>query len=53
MHPPAAKSGGGATETIYSNAAKHNLCASPQDYRYSSFGNYYLNDHSLIEVDID
>jgi len=38
---------------IHNNPAKHNLCESPGEYKYSSFGNYYLNDHSLIEIDID
>jgi putative transposase len=38
---------------IHNNPAKHNLCESPGEYKYSSFGNYYLNDPSLIEIDIE
>ena len=38
---------------IHNNPAKHNLCESPGEYKYSSFGNYYLNDHSLMEIDIE
>jgi putative transposase len=38
---------------IHNNPGKHNLCESLEEYRYSSFRNYYLNDHSLIEIDMD
>jgi putative transposase len=38
---------------IHYNPLKHNLCKFLEEYRYSSFRNYYLNDHSLIEIDIE
>ena len=36
---------------IHMNPVKRGLVESPEDYPYSSFRNYYLNDHSVIEID--
>ncbi len=36
---------------IHMNPVKRGLVKNPEDYPYSSFRNYYLNDHSVIEVD--
>ena len=38
---------------IHLNPVRAELCASPEDYPYSSYRNYYLGDNSLIEIDND
>jgi REP element-mobilizing transposase RayT len=35
---------------IHENPVKAGLCKSPEQYRYSSAMNYYLGDHSILEV---
>ena len=37
---------------IHNNPVRAGLVKEPQDYLYSSFRNYYLNDHSIFRVDI-
>jgi REP element-mobilizing transposase RayT len=37
---------------IHKNPLRAGLVKEPQDYLYSSFRNYYLNDHSIFRVDI-
>ena len=37
---------------IHNNPLRAGLVKEPQDYLYSSFRNYYLNDHSIFRVDI-
>lgn len=37
---------------LHSNPLRANLVKTPDDYKYSSFRNYYLNNHSIIKVDI-
>jgi REP element-mobilizing transposase RayT len=37
---------------IHINPVRANLVKDPSDYKYSSFRNYYLNDHSIIKIDI-
>jgi REP element-mobilizing transposase RayT len=36
---------------IHNNPLRAGLVKEPQDYLYSSFRNYYLNDHSIFRVD--
>jgi len=36
---------------IHNNPVRAGLIKEPQDYLYSSFRNYYLNDHSIFRVD--
>ena len=36
---------------IHNNPVRAGLAKEPQDYLYSSFRNYYLNDHSIFRVD--
>ena len=36
---------------IHNNPLRARLVKDPQDYLYSSFRNYYLNDHSIFRVD--
>jgi putative transposase len=36
---------------IHMNPVKRGLVKNPEDYPYSSFRNYYLNDHSIIKID--
>jgi len=36
---------------IHNNPLRAGLVKDPQDYLYSSFRNYYLNDHSIFRVD--
>jgi putative transposase len=36
---------------IHLNPVRSGLCASAEDYPYSSYRNYYLGDNSLIEID--
>ena len=36
---------------IHSNPVKAGLVAVPEDYGWSSFRNYYLDDHSVLEID--
>ena len=36
---------------IHNNPVKAGLVAIPEDYRWSSFRNYYLDDHSVLEID--
>lgn len=36
---------------IHMNPVKRGLVKNPEDYLYSSFRNYYLNDHSIIKID--
>lgn len=38
---------------IHFNPVRRNLVKDILDWKYSSARNYYLNDHSVIEVDID
>jgi putative transposase len=37
---------------IHNNPVRAGLVKEPQDYPYSSFRNYYLDDHSIFRVDI-
>lgn len=36
---------------IHMNPVKRGLVKNPEDYPYSSYRNYYLNDHSIIHID--
>ena len=36
---------------IHMNPVKRGLVKNPEDYPYSSYRNYYLNDHSIIQID--
>lgn len=36
---------------IHRNPVKRGLVKNPEDYFYSSFRNYYLNDHKIIRID--
>jgi len=36
---------------IHNNPIRAGLVKEPKDYLYSSFRNYYLNDHSVFEID--
>ena len=37
---------------IHWNPVKVNLAKEPSDFKYSSYRNYFLNDQSIIEIDI-
>jgi len=36
---------------IHNNPVKAGLVAVPEDYRWSSSRDYYLDDHSVLEID--
>jgi REP element-mobilizing transposase RayT len=36
---------------IHQNPVKRGLVQNPEDYLYSSFRNYYFNDHKIIKID--
>ena len=36
---------------IHMNPVKRGLVQNPEDYKYSSFRNYYFNDHEIIKID--
>ncbi len=36
---------------IHNNPIRQRLTKDPKDYLYSSFRNYYLDDHSVLEID--
>jgi len=36
---------------IHMNPVKRGLVKNPEDYAYSSYRNYYLSDHSIIQID--
>jgi putative transposase len=36
---------------IHMNPVKRGLVKNPEDYPYSSYRNYYLKDHSIIQID--
>lgn len=40
-------------EYIHNNPIVAGLVNRPEDYRYSSARNYFLNDHTVLEVDTD
>jgi putative transposase len=37
---------------IHENPVRKGFVRSPEDWLYSSARNYYLNDHSMIKIDI-
>jgi REP element-mobilizing transposase RayT len=37
---------------IHLNPVRANFVNDPADYRYSSYRNYYFNDHSLIRINV-
>lgn len=40
-------------EYIHNNPVKARLVENPEDYKYSSARNYYLNDNSVLEISYD
>ena len=38
-------------EYIHNNPVKRGLTKSPDDYRYSSYRNYFCDDESVIRID--
>jgi len=36
---------------IHHNPVRAGLVEKPEDYKYSSYNNYYLNDYSIIKID--
>jgi putative transposase len=54
-HPEAIEGGrffGQKLNYIHQNPARKGVVRNPEDWLYSSVRNYYLNDHSIIKIDM-